>query len=223
MTPHYAIKAALHCATDLSRCEVESITMAQISESGMLPDDSDPWSAFADWNDKRSRDPSGFHGYGSHAGQKIDTTMCRLLAILENMDIECEWSDEWTSCDDCGRMVRTEPDGYGWRMFGYIDDCTLICGHCIYAEDYIESRINNPKSAVNDYLVDLVALGFTRLDPEYENGMHPGQNDDPVKILETLQNDDPGGEFLFTYSPSQFDVAFTAWRRDKETDEESTQ
>jgi len=222
MTPHYAIKAALHCATDLARCEVESITMAQMSERGTLPDSADDPHAFADWNDKRSCDPGGFHGYGTHAGQRIDTTMSRLMNILEHMEIECEWADEWTSCDECCRMVRSSPDGFDWKQFGYIDelDGSFLCGHCISAEDYIESRIDNPESAVDDDLIDLAELGFTRLDPEYENGMHPGQNDDPAKILETLQNDHPGSEFLFTYEPSQFYTAFTAWHRDRETGEE---
>jgi len=221
MTPHYAIKAALHCATDLSRCEVESIIMARISECGTLPDATDPRHAFADWDDRESRDPSGFHGYGPHAGQQIDKTMSRLLDILERMDIECEWSDEWTSCDECFRMVRSSPNCWNWRMFGYIADGSFVCGNCIDPEEYIASKIDNPKLAVNDDLVDLANLGFTRLEPEYEGGMHPGQNDDPIGILETLQRDPflEGNEFVFTYKPSQFYTAFTAWRRDKETED----
>lgn len=223
MTPHYAIRAAEHVATDLTQCEVESITMARVSEWGSTPDDTDRPRAFADWNNQKSRDPSGFHGYGPHAGQRIDTTMARLCNILERMEVEIEWSDEWCMCDGCGRMLRSEPYGYDWKMFGYIDECTLTCGHCIDPEEYIAARIDNPENAVNTDLVDLEELGFVRLDLKYENGMHPGQNDNPAAILKTLQRDPflENREFVFTYEPSQFAVEFAAWSREIESEEVS--
>lgn len=219
MTPHHAIKAAQHVATDLTRCEVESIILARVSESWTLPDESDPRHAFADWNDQRSRDPDGVHGYGPHVGQRTDTTMARLMNILERMGVEIEWADEWVMCDGCGRMLRSSPDCWDWKMFGYIDDCIVTCGHCIDSEEYIEPRINNPRNAVNIDLVDLGELGFSRLDKEYESGMHPGQDDDPAAILKTLQAQNPGQQFVFVYEPSQFYVEFSAWSREVESDD----
>ncbi len=53
----------------------------------------------------------------------------------------------------------------------------------------------------------------------FENGWHPGQTDDPKKILAEYQAKFPDKEFLFQVPEvGQFDVMFTIWGRDKEVD-----
>mgnify|MGYP001561251471 CR=1 FL=1 len=37
--------------------------------------------------------------------------------LLEKLGYACEWSDEWTTCSDCQRALRTSPDGYDWRPY----------------------------------------------------------------------------------------------------------
>lgn len=42
------------------------------------------------------------------------TVVC---SILERYGYEIEWSDEWSICGDCGKAVRTQPDGYCWKPY----------------------------------------------------------------------------------------------------------
>jgi hypothetical protein len=41
-----------------------------------------------------------------------------LDTILERAGFEVEWSDEWTTCEDCQRAFRTSPDSYCWKPSG---------------------------------------------------------------------------------------------------------
>jgi hypothetical protein len=47
--------------------------------------------------------------------------------ILERGGYEIEWSDEWATCGDCGRAVRTSPNSYGWEAyFVILNECELV-------------------------------------------------------------------------------------------------
>jgi hypothetical protein len=51
--------------------------------------------------------------------------------ILENYGFAIEWSDEWSTCEDCGKAVRTNPDCWDWKpSFALVGDCTLLCLDC---------------------------------------------------------------------------------------------
>lgn len=143
-----------------------------------------------------------------------------LDSILERAGYAVEWSDEWSTCDSCNRIVRTSPNSYGWRRsYVLYNDCEIICADCVREDlDTYESHLlNNPRLA--DTLdVDWSARGFRKANADhYENGFHPGQNDNPEDIAKTLQ---PTVDYLFAIpSVGQFDVSFDCWIRDKEDDE----
>lgn len=67
----------------------------------------------------------------------------RLVRIFEKMGWETEWSDEWISCEYCGKLVRTEPDSYSWKpSFVYNESaCGLICKGCAEEEE-VEKTMN---------------------------------------------------------------------------------
>src|SRR5262245_37954667 len=47
--------------------------------------------------------------------------------VLEQAGYAVEWSDEWSTCEDCGKAVRTSPNSYGWqRSYELIDDCSIV-------------------------------------------------------------------------------------------------
>lgn len=52
--------------------------------------------------------------------------------ILERAGYAVEWSDEWTTCEDCDRAFRTQPDGYCWEPAGdYCEQCSAeLCHDC---------------------------------------------------------------------------------------------
>src|SRR5262245_46685287 len=54
-----------------------------------------------------------------------------LSDILERMGFAVEWSDEWTTCDDCGKALRMQPTGYDWQpAYTTPDECTMLCREC---------------------------------------------------------------------------------------------
>lgn len=54
----------------------------------------------------------------------------RLSELLERLGVSCEWSDEWSSCGGCGKLVRTEPDCYDWEPSYHISDSDIYCREC---------------------------------------------------------------------------------------------
>ena len=54
----------------------------------------------------------------------------RIGNLFEKLGIEVEWSDEWEACYDCGKLVRTQPDSYGWTPEFTYDDNGLYCKEC---------------------------------------------------------------------------------------------
>jgi len=71
-----------------------------------------------------------------------------------------EWNDEWVSCDDCGNIVRTSPNGWGWtKSWGELDG-DILCHKCIkksWAEEYLASLENRPKQCLT-FSLPLVAV-----------------------------------------------------------------
>jgi hypothetical protein len=59
----------------------------------------------------------------------------RLGDLFERMGIEIEWSDEWASCSDCGKLVRTQPDSYCWKPSFTLGDGELLCRECTPDEE----------------------------------------------------------------------------------------
>lgn len=102
------------------------------------------------------------------------------------------FSDEYTTCSDCGNVIRTEPNSYHWQPDFYVGDGFIACNDCFnntedYQEAYIAERVNNPKHAINGLLTEqqIENLGFERVGREFEDGWHH-VNDDPQAIYDEL-------------------------------------
>ena len=106
----------------------------------------------------------------------------------------CSWgfADEYTLCDDCGNVIRTEPTSYHWQPDYYLGDGFILCNGCFKENgecqsEYIESHINNYKSAVNGLMSeeDIEGLGFEKVDGLFQGGWYD-RNDDPKEIYNRL-------------------------------------
>lgn len=60
--------------------------------------------------------------------------------LLERLGYKAEWSDEWTTCADCGAAVRTEPDSYGWTPYYREVDGDTLCHDCCPKEEEEEEK-----------------------------------------------------------------------------------
>lgn len=141
-------------------------------------------------------------------------------SVEKDLEIEIVYSDEYTTCSDCGKVIRTSPDSYGWQPDFYVGDGFIACGECFrgqsdYQEHYLQERINNPKNAVNGLITEenLEEIGFVRLNKEsFENGLHRGQTDNPEAIYDELS--DKYNEIVFFINGvGQFDVHFDVYVR----------
>jgi len=165
-----------------------------------------------DWNPRNWQDPNRERQIGP-----------RLARILEAAGAEIQWLDEWAECSHCYRAVRTQADSYSWTpYYAWVNECEIVCTDCLRENlDWVlEDYINDPSKAfTNIESDDLEGIGFTRVDETYENGWHPGQDDNPPEILERILKFAPEGtEVVFTIDGTgQFDVRFSAWVRTPET------
>lgn len=60
---------------------------------------------------------------------------------LESAGIATEWCDEWTECATCNKIIREQPDSYGWLPFLLIDGNEIICLKC-FREEHCERVAN---------------------------------------------------------------------------------
>ena len=119
---------------------------------------------------------------------------------------ELEWLDEWALCE-CGKLIRTTGDSYGWTASYYIfNDCELVCHECIDPEEYLEDIANDPKKAIT-LDIDPENYGYKLIEGDFQNGFHPGQNDNPMEIYKRLESAYKSLVFLIT-DVGQFDLSF---------------
>lgn len=59
----------------------------------------------------------------------VDTTPKLFSELLEKLGISLEWDDEWSTCDQCGKLIRTQPDSFDWAPF-YESDGETVCHNC---------------------------------------------------------------------------------------------
>lgn len=139
-----------------------------------------------------------------------------LTDVLERAGYAIEWSDEWATCDDCNRAVRTSPDSYGWqKQFTMPDDCTILCRECTDWPEYLKSIEDNEDKAVPSY-IDPTEYGYVRLSEAdaFASGWHPGQTDTPAEVLAKAQTEGKKGILFRVSDVGQFDVHFETWIRE---------
>jgi hypothetical protein len=143
----------------------------------------------------------------------------RFQDILERMGYELEWSDQTSRCNHCNGAIT---DYYGdTAHYAILGECDIVCEHCIrtdFAEEYLESLLDNPRRAVHISGIDPEKYGYRLLEDGFEAGWHPGQTDDPQKIYRMLRDAGHTGLLFAITDSGQFDVRFAVYKR-VETDE----
>lgn len=150
-----------------------------------------------------------------------DPTAARAARVLEHCGHEIQWYDEWHSCQDCGRLVRVQPDSYSWTpSYALVNECEIICHDCLtldtVADEYVDSDTHALTPSLWNALADEVtSAGFTRVpddDTYYESGWHPGQTDNPHEIGAAYRAAHPGHRTLWRIlGVGQFDARFALY------------
>lgn len=149
-----------------------------------------------------------------------DTLDCSMEEFIEEVcGDEDLWgfNDEYTTCSDCGYVIRTSPTSYSWTPDFIIRDGEILCSNCsknrieeIIEEDYC----NNDNMAITCFEIeDLEKIGYTLIDEEYENGWY-GVTDNPKEIMKELHEEYEDVIFIIN-STQQFTTYFSAMVRGK--------
>lgn len=150
---------------------------------------------------------------------KIDSLINLLRSYSETYIhdlVSVGFSDEYISCDGCGKIICTTPGYYGDLPDYFIDDNGVSCGECVRDNParYLEYLDNNPKAG-NTILDEQILIdnGYTRFNDEsYESGLYQYQTDDPKKIYKELKS--KYNHIIFSIdNAGQFDVHFSAWTK----------
>ena len=70
----------------------------------------------------------------------------RLGRVFEALGVPIEWCDEWADCDDCGKLVRTQPDWMGWEPHYVTGNGELFCSECAKEEEEEEEEESDDES-----------------------------------------------------------------------------
>lgn len=179
-----------------------------------------------DWN---PRNVPGADGDRWKSTDPRVTMPVRLARSLERVGASIEWCDEWYRCDGCQKAVRATGDSYSWKPSYAATEDGIYCHTCLIdaGEDGISDYINDTQKVLTWCgSSHVVSLGFIKWEPgdehTYENGWHPGQDDDPQSIYDAIlaryeSNDKPAPDVVFFLDESsQFYIRFSAYVRDSE-------
>lgn len=140
--------------------------------------------------------------------------------LLERAGYAIEWEDEWTTCEDCGKAVRTFADGYDWtHYYVLIDECSIVCLDCVDWPQYLRSIEDTADVACMPYC-NPAEHGYVLISGKYETGFHPGQNDSPNKLLAELQAQGKEHIIFRISETSQFYSTWEVWTRSADDEQE---
>ncbi len=201
MTPQYILKKSLcrppHCDggyRHFAESEIENLGYAPEYATGQGYDQPAKGILFTNWN------------YFPQA----------VTSILERYGYQCEWSDEWMTCDGCQKALRTSPNSYGWLPAYYMfEDGTAHCLECIDTEEYLTELEDNPRKAVALDHIKPAEHGYTMLAEDFQSGFHPGQTDDPVKIQKDLEAKGYSKVLFKITDKGQFDITFEVYAKER--------
>jgi hypothetical protein len=177
----------------------------QIYTESSEPGDDDCIYIVANWNNVDVYDRA------SNSRVVISDLPSRLCNIFEKMGVNVEWSDEVSSCSDCGKMIRTSPDSYSWQPNFVVGDGEILCCVCISndPEKHLEDLEGDPNRCNTIESINPADHGYVCAQERLESGWHSGQTADPKKIAKELQekgitrflfNLDENSQFYSTWS-----------------------
>ena len=146
--------------------------------------------------------------------ERLEKVVSRCGEVLEKLGVECEWSDEWLCCDDCGKLVRTSSDSYFWKPSFVEIQGSILCRYCVDPEEYLERLERRPRIA-ETLGIDPGEHGYKCLEEGLEAGSFEGQTDDPVKIAKKLEEEGTKRYLFKLDEQSQFYIRFSVWAKDE--------
>ena len=174
------MNAAVNCAK--SQAGEDRITEVQFYTGYAEPGYDGDKIAVGNWNSITVWDSEG------QKSNVVDDTPERLANLLEKMGYELEWSDEWDTCGDCGKLIRTQANGYDWTPSYVVLSDFVACAECIKENHIVEYLEEISGNDIMAHTLDfpLEDYGYKRVEQSFENGFYGGQTDHPKHIANAL-------------------------------------
>jgi hypothetical protein len=180
----------------------------------------EPVVAVGNWNEiSVYRQVTGATGGGHH--ETLDATPKRLGRALEKIGVELAWSDCVDTCDDCNKLLNTNPSSYGWQPRYVSTEHGTCCLECLDPVQHLEELEGQPNRANNLAHVEPSEHGYFLFEEGLEHGWHPGQDASPEVIAKAMRK--RGIErFLFHIDDiGQFDMKFSVYVHEEEREKAS--
>ena len=143
----------------------------------------------------------------------------RIMKLFEKLGIECEWSDEWAECSQCGSLVRTVADSYSWKpSYALLNECEVYCVSCLQEDpkDYLE-RLEGHETTANTIIANPAKHGYVKVNEDcFETSFHTGQNDSPETIKKNLHKKGIDKFIFHIDSVEQFDCHWSVFVHESE-------
>lgn len=111
---------------------------------------------------------------------------------LEGQNYVPFWEDEWTTCSECGGLVRIQADCWFWRPFYVTREGELLCGKCLMDDlpAYLLSLEGSAAQALKiNQKLDLTNYGYVKVNESpFDAGLHSGWNADPAAMSQKLKD-----------------------------------
>ena len=170
--------------------------------------------------------PMALGSWWVHVGPKNHLRESKIVQLLEACGVEVVFDDEWATCHECNKAVRTSGDSYHWTRSYWLGECgPLLCVECVTEdpEEYLEDLKGNSRKAHTLQEIDLTDHGYMKVWGEFESGWYGGQMDSPDAVAAAFEA--RGWEdFIFVIDDvGQFDLKFSVFLRvegDEDEDED---
>lgn len=131
----------------------------------------------------------------------------RICSILEKMGVEIEWSDGISTCDQCYKVIQTEPDCYSWTPEFIVGDGWIECSKC--AAEHGAEILADLEGTTECSNLDPSDYEYVKVNADsYESGWHPGQNDNPSKVAKEL---DAKGISRYVFAVDERSQFYSKW------------
>jgi len=150
-----------------------------------------------------------FPDFDDHASPYLVPEAVQPVADMMNEIVgELVFYDEYTACGKCGQIIRTSPDCYEWQPDFVDTEDGIVHVDCVTVDDALEAYSRKRAGLPPAILSRAISEGRVfEIDHTWENGMHPGMNDDPEKISDFLLHHGIT-QWWWDVMPSQFYVEF---------------
>lgn len=154
--------------------------------------------------------------YADGKSNVVDATPERFGRVLERLGLATQYSDQTGNCDDCGRLIDTEPSSYVWRPYYVELQGSLVCLRCLKKndstlEDYARELEKYRRLDWHEDVIDFSAVDYRLVKLDATEDHLGGADAAMKKIMEFLKAQGMRHFFFLAYRENSFTQYLHTW------------